>query len=68
MSEVFPPKTPQELGISEHDWILLAESLIFSREFAALLPYCELSIIHRMNIDHLEEYFGIRPKPTLTPK
>lgn len=53
------PKSPQELGISDHDWVQLAESLILSREFAALLPDSELGAYHRMRVIYLEGYFGI---------
>lgn len=56
---------PQELGISDHEWVNLAESLLLSRELATLLPYGELGYIHQMRVAYLEEYFGLRPPPQI---
>lgn len=53
------PKTPDELGISESDWIDLAESLIISRAFIRQITQGDLSAYHRLRVQYLEEYFGI---------
>lgn len=60
MSERLPPKTPQELGISDKEWVDLAESLLLSRELVAGLGEGELFFFHKMRVTYLEEYFGIR--------
>lgn len=52
-------KTPQELGISNHEWVSLAESLLISRQWVSVLPYGELAVIHQMRVKYLEDYFGI---------
>lgn len=59
MSEKREPKTPQELGISDKEWVDLAESLLLSRELVAGLGQGELYFYHKMRIAYLEEYFGI---------
>lgn len=56
-------KTSEELGITPQQWIDLAESLLISRDLVSLLPYGELAVIHKMKVDYLERYFGIKPEP-----
>lgn len=56
-------KTPQELGITEHEWVNLAESLLLSREFVSLLSDGPLYHFHRMQVDYLEDFFGLK-QPT----
>lgn len=53
-------KTPQELGISNAEYISLAESLLLSREIAAGLPNTELGQYHAKRAAYLEQYFGLR--------
>lgn len=56
-------KTAKELGISDHDWVILAESLLLSRDLAYYLPHSPIGILHKMNVDYLEGYFGIKQNP-----
>lgn len=53
------PKTPQELGISNHEWVTLAEELVYFRDFAKLLPHSPLGCMYTMRVNYLEVYFGI---------
>lgn len=53
MMEKIQPKTPQELGISDHEWVNLAESLLLSRELVAGLGPGELYYYHQMRIAYL---------------
>lgn len=53
------PKSPEELGISQQEWVVLAESLLSSRQWVSVLPYGELAVYHQMRVDYLEKYFGI---------
>lgn len=53
------PKSPQELGISNAEWVDMAESLLIARKFAALLPDSELGDYHRRMVIHLEQVFGL---------
>lgn len=53
-------KSWKELGITPQQWIDLAESLLLSRELLKGLPYGELAVIHKMKVDYLEKYFGLK--------
>lgn len=53
------PKTAEQMGITESEWVDLAESLILSREFARLMPQSPLGMMHQMQVDYLERLFGI---------
>lgn len=61
------PKTPQELGISNHEWVILAESYLSSRQWVSALPYGELAVYHQMRVEYLEKYFGIVRDPANQP-
>mgnify|MGYP001565884105 CR=1 FL=1 len=53
-------KTPQELGISEADWVRMAEELLYFRDFAMLLPNSPLGCMYGMRVEYLERLFGLR--------
>lgn len=61
-------KTAQELGITNEQWVNLAESLLISREITSLLSSGPLYELHKMQLDYLEIYFGIKPNPTHNPQ
>lgn len=52
-------KTAQELGITNEQWVNLAESLLISREITNVLSSGPLYELHKMQLDYLEKYFGI---------
>lgn len=65
MAEEFRSKSPEELGISNADYVALAEQLLLSRELVkALGPSSPLGQLHRRQMIYLETYFGLRePDP-----
>ncbi len=58
-------KTPKELGITDEVWVGLAEQLLISREITSWLSCGPLYELHKMQRDYLENYFGIKPNPTI---
>lgn len=57
-------KTPKELGISDGEYIALAESLLISREFVNTLREGPLYYYHEMRVAYLEQYFGLNGELT----
>lgn len=59
------PKTPEELGITNEDWVNLAESLLISREITQWFSSGPIYELHKMQLEYLEKLFGIQQNPPL---
>lgn len=55
--------TPEQLGITNEEWVNLAESLLISREFVSMLHSGALYDLHKMQLEYLEKFFGITHEP-----
>lgn len=60
MPKLETAKTAQELGITNEQWVNLAESLLISREMTSVLSSGPLYELHKMQLDYLEKYFGLK--------
>ena len=58
-------KTPKELGITDQQFIDLAESLLLARDLLKGLRSGPLYELNRMKVDYLEKYFGIQQDPSI---
>ena len=58
-------KTPKELGISDDEYINLAESLLLARDLLKGLRSGPLYELNKMKVEYLEKYFGIQQDPSI---
>lgn len=61
MSELHS-KTPKELGVSDEEYINLAESLLLARDLLKGLRSGPLYELNKMKVEYLEGLFGIKQK------
>lgn len=64
MPKLETAKSAQELGITDEQWVNLAESLLISREITSLITSGPLYELHKMQLEYLERYFGIQQNPS----
>lgn len=58
-------KTPEELGISDDEYINLAESLLLAMDLISFLHPGPLYELNRMKVEYLEGLFGLKQEASL---